>query len=113
LASTYVFDPVKSSLVSVPARIKVDTTSAGNLTSEAPLSTTKSSEILPLIVTGTTKTPPCFEDELLRQFSDNSWSVLLENPHLHCREWLLYDTTHGQRPHPEELYPHGPSSGPR
>ena len=40
-ASTYVFSPRKSESLSVPVRIRVITTSAGMLTSAAPLSTTK------------------------------------------------------------------------
>ena len=45
-SQTYVFDPVKSVSDSVPVRHKVDTTSAGILTSLAPLSMMKSKSIL-------------------------------------------------------------------
>jgi len=56
-ASLYVLFPRKSASRSVPVRINVSTTSAGMLTSDAPLSTMKFSVRTPLIKTGTTKTP--------------------------------------------------------
>jgi hypothetical protein len=49
---------IKSGSLIVPARINVDTTSAGGLTSAAPLSMTKSNVTVPFIWTGTTNVPP-------------------------------------------------------
>ena len=57
-ASTYVLSPRKSESLRVPVLMRVNTTSAGMLTSAAPLSTVKSNVIAPLIITGTTYVPP-------------------------------------------------------
>lgn len=59
-ASKYSALPIKSSEEIVPARASVIATSAVTTTSDAPLSMTKSSVIVPFRRTGTTKTPPSF-----------------------------------------------------
>ena len=53
-ARTYVCSPVKSVSLIVPVRTNVLTTSSGMLTSDAPLSTIKSSVSVLLMSTGTT-----------------------------------------------------------
>jgi hypothetical protein len=51
----------------VPVLLKVEKTSAGTATIEAPLSTPKSSVIAPFISTGTTNMPPsCFNGTPIR-----------------------------------------------
>ena len=49
-----------SEFLMVPIRTNVEKTSAGMLTSAAPLSTVKSNLIAPFICTGTTNVPPAF-----------------------------------------------------
>src|ERR1700719_3176360 len=50
--------PTKSAALRVPVRMSVSTTSAGILTSAAPLSSTKFNVILLLVETGTVNVPP-------------------------------------------------------
>jgi hypothetical protein len=59
-AKIYVCSPVMSESLTVPVRTNVEKTSAGILTSLAPLSTVKSNVIAPFTCTGTTNVPPAF-----------------------------------------------------
>ena len=66
-ANTYVCSPIISESLIVCVRTNVEKTSAGTLTSAAPLSTPNSSVIAPFISTGTTNMPPsCFSGTAIR-----------------------------------------------
>jgi hypothetical protein len=68
-AKTYVCSPIISLSLIVLARLNVEKTSAGTLTSAAPLSTVKSSVIAPLI---STDVDLIYRAAAVREFTDES-----------------------------------------